>query len=135
MYKYLRMIQLRDTDATGVLYFADQFKIALEALEFFLKERGFPLKTIIEKENFLLPIVHAEADYSAPLSVGDEIEITLSLGPVGTSSFTLNYDLFNIQKKEKAGKVSIVHVTISKETKKGVPIPPVLKKILMGKGH
>ncbi len=130
MFRHVRMIQLRDTDATGVLYFADQFKIALETLEFFLKKSGTSLGIIIDKENFLLPIVHAESDYLAPLRVGDEVEITLSVKKIGTSSFTLHYAFHDKEKQIPVGSVSIVHVTVSKETKKSIPIPQLLADLL-----
>ena len=37
MFIYRTQIRLKDTDATGVLYFSEQYKFALEAFEEFLK--------------------------------------------------------------------------------------------------
>src|SRR4051812_12290672 len=85
----LKKIRLRDTDATGVLYFTEQLRMALEVLE-----DCFSLQEMIEKENFLMPIVHAESDYNAPLKVGDTVEISISCEKIGTSSFTLKYRFY-----------------------------------------
>ena len=121
----LKKIRLRDTDATGVLYFTEQLRMALEALE-----DCFSLKEMIERESFLMPIVHAEADYYAPLKVGDEVEISISCGKIGETSFSLNYRFFDPERQSVVGNVTIVHVTVSKTTKKPTPIPPPVKTFL-----
>lgn len=121
----LKKIRLRDTDATGVLYFTEQLRMALEAFE-----DRFSLREMIEAQNFLMPIVHAESDYFAPLKVGDEVEISASCTKIGTSSFTLHYRFFCPKRQIEVGRVSIVHVTVSKETEKSIPIPDPIGALL-----
>lgn len=129
-FTHTTFIRLRDTDATGVLYFADQLKIALEVLEAFLRTSGMPLKQILEKEPYFLPVVHAEANYFAPLMVGDEIQITLIIDHIGESSFTCHYQFFDINRKLDVGNVTLVHVSVSKETRTKIPLPASLLKII-----
>lgn len=129
MFIYHTRIRLIDTDATGVLYFSQQFNFAMEAFEEFLKDRGFSWKEFRGLE-FLLPVVHAEADYSVPLMLGDELEISLTVEKVGTSSIALRYIFRDPIKKQEVGKVNIVHVAVSKETRASMPLPDVLKNIL-----
>lgn len=131
MFSCKRTIYLRDTDATGVLFFTEQFRLVLEVLETFFQKQGFSLREMIEKKVFLMPIVHAESDYFSPLYVGDTLTVHLSLEKIGTSSFTLVYHLFDELEKEEKGRVSIVHVIISRETCKSIPIPKELKKHLL----
>ena len=128
MFSYRTEIHLRDTDATGVLYFAEQFRLALEAFEHFLKERGLSLNTLIKTHPFLMPIVHAEGDYFAPLEVGDKIEIFPTLAKIGTSSFSIHFRF--VKQDQEVGKVSIVHVVVDKKTRKSVPMPDSLREIL-----
>lgn len=128
MFSYKTSVHLRDTDATGVLYFAEQFKMALEAFEAYLKSADLPLGKILDTTHFLMPIVHAKGDYMAPLRVGDNLEIFPRLERFGTSSFTIHY---RFQKgKDEVGKVSLVHATVSKETFKSIPIPEELHTLL-----
>jgi acyl-CoA thioesterase FadM len=75
MYRSTRTIRLRETDATGALYFSEQLKLALEAFEAYLSEKKFHLGQIIQLGEFLFPIVHVEANYSCPLRVGDEVDL------------------------------------------------------------
>jgi len=124
-FKYKRVIRVQDTDATGVLYFANQLQIGLEAFEEFLLQEGFSLGAMVNQGKFLLPIVHAEADFMAPLIIGDVIEATLAF-KMGTTSFTHASDI--LKDGERVGTVSIVHVVYSPKTKSSIPIPPELKE-------
>jgi YbgC/YbaW family acyl-CoA thioester hydrolase len=129
MYIYRTQVRLKDTDATGVIYFAEQFRMALEAFEEFLKDRGFSLKQLLES-SYLMPVVHAEGDYFAPLRVGDELEISLKVAKLGVSSVTLEFSFRDPDRKLDVGKVQLVHVIIEKESRSPVPIPDFLRSIL-----
>lgn len=129
MFVYRTQIRLKDTDATGVLYFSEQFKFALEAFEEFLKERGYSLKELMETP-FLLPVVHAEADYTAPMQVGDPLEVELRIANVGTSSITLHYLLRDPRRNIDVGRVELVHVAVDRATRTKVPVPDFLRAIL-----
>lgn len=123
MFSYTKTIFLRDTDATGVLYFSEQLKFCQEAFEAYLSKK-FTLHQMLQEQDFLLPIVHAEADYALPLQVGDAVELQLSLGEVGTSSFSLGFKV--LKGGQEAGSAKIVHVALSKETGESIPIPEMV---------
>ncbi len=129
MFTYRRKIRLGDTDATGVLYFPQQFKIALEAFEELLRERKFPLKDLLNSA-YLMPVVHAEADYLAPVKVDAELEIKLHIERVGTSSITLSCCFFDLESGIEVGKTKIVHVVVDRETRTSVPLPIFLRAAL-----
>lgn len=130
MFSCKRVIHLQDTDATGMLYFAQQLRLALEVFEDFLHERGQPLHSLISEKEYLMPIVHAEADYFSPLLVGDALTIELTIEKLGTSSFTLGYRYVDDNEGKEKGKALIVHVTTSKKTWKSIPIPEELRECL-----
>ena len=129
MYSYKRIIRVQDTDATGVLYFANQLQIGLEAFEDFLCTQGFSIGEMIKKRHYLLPIVHAEADFFAPIHVSDALELTLTFPRVGTTSFTHASEVF--RQGEKVGTVEIVHVVYCPEKEKGIPIPRELENKIL----
>ncbi len=119
MFAVIRTVRLRETDATGVIYFTEQLSWAQEAFEEYLISRGWTLDT-------LMPIVHVEANYTAPLHIGDRVEIRLFLEQMGTSSFTLSAQM-QMGEKE-VGRVRITHVTISKGA--SIPLPEKVKDLL-----
>lgn len=127
MFIYKRVIRIQDTDTTGALYFANQFQIGLEAFEEFLFIKDFSLSKMIIQKKFFFPVVHAEADFFAPLYVGDLIKVTLSF-ELGHTSFKHHSDIF--KEKKKIGDVSIVHAVVCPDSKSSIPIPDALKTLI-----
>src|SRR5262245_18613069 len=128
MHRYKRTIRLSETDVTGVIYFSELLKLGLETFEDFLAGRGFTLHQMMEKTDFLMPIVHAEADFCGPLRVGDLVEIQLQPPHLGNSSFTLSCCMM-LNGKEM-GKTKIVHVCTSKKKGASIPIPEQIKHLI-----
>ena len=126
MFTYQTKIKLHDTDAAGVIFFANQFKIIHDAYESLLETMGFGFADLIRTKDFFLPIVHAESDYKAPLFVGDVLEVQVKAGRVGQTSFTLGYTLLNA-KQEIVGTGRTVHVAVSKATQQKILLPADLR--------
>lgn len=126
MFTYQTKVKLHDTDAAGVIFFANQFKIIHDAYESLLETIGFGFAELIRNKDFFLPIVHAESDYKAPLFVGDVIEVQVKVGRVGQTSFTLTYALLNA-KQETVGTGRTVHVAVSKATQEKILLPADLR--------
>ena len=119
---YRTQIRLHDTDAAGLLFFANQFAIIHDAYEQLLEKFGCSFSTMLQKRSFFLPIVHAESDYKAPLFVGDHIHISITVGHVGETSFSFQYIIRNA-KKTIVGTAKTIHVTIDKKSHKKTPLP------------
>jgi 1,4-dihydroxy-2-naphthoyl-CoA hydrolase len=122
MFIYKTQIRLHDTDAAGLLFFANQLVLVHDAYEKLLQKLGFSFEAMLKKRNYFLPIVHIESDYKAPLFVGDEITISVVVENIGTSSFTFIYEIRN-KKRLLVGTAKTVHVTINKATKKKTNLP------------
>ncbi len=122
MFKYKTQIRLHDTDAAGLLFFANQFVLVHDAYETLLHKLGFSFEVMLKKRGYFLPIVHAESDYKAHLFVGDEITISVKVAHIGTTSFIFTYEIHN-KKNVLVGTAKTVHVTISKKTKKKITLP------------
>ena len=121
MFEYKTRVRMRHTDATGHLFFSEQFNLALEAFEEFLDS--------IDVEG-QMPIVHAEADYKKPLKLRDPLKIQLGIKRIGNTSFTVLYLLYNLKTHEEVGRVIIVHVCADPMTKKPISLPLKLREHL-----
>jgi 1,4-dihydroxy-2-naphthoyl-CoA hydrolase len=122
-------VRMHDTDMAGILYFPRQFRFAHDALEDFVESLGFTFDQIFHREKFVFVIVHAEADYLAPLRVGDKLEVHLAIESIGESSFTVSYLIYKLD-KTLVGKAKTVHVTLESTSRKKIPIPEQFKKLL-----
>lgn len=122
-------VRLYDTDAAGFLFFGAQFRFAHEALENFLEHIGLPIAGIIRGREALFPVVHAEADYRAPLAVGDKLTVKVTVRAVGDRSFTVAYRLLSAGGRE-AGSVVTVHAAIDPATGSSRPLPDAVRAAL-----
>jgi len=125
-----KILRLSETDATGVLYFAEQFRMAQEIFEEYLEKCGLSLGESLDKGEFLWPIVHAEGNFLAPIKVGDELELALFVQKIGTTSFTLGCDFRDANNARSLGRTSIVHVAIDRKSWSSSPLPVELRKAL-----
>ena len=123
------MVRLHDTDAAGILFFANQFVFVHDAYEKLLQLIGLPIASVLHSEQFILPIVHAESQYLKPLTVGDEITIAAQVAKIGETSFVLEYELFGAD-GELVGKARTVHVAVGKKTQGKIALPEKLQRAL-----
>ncbi|MCS6772173.1 MAG: acyl-CoA thioesterase [Kiritimatiellae bacterium] len=128
MFVHKTSVRLHDTDAAGVLYFANQFRIAHEAYEAFMEQAGFGLGDVLKRGKIALPIVRADGDFRMPLHVGDPLELTLRLLRMGRTSFTLVCRLAKDGKT--AGHVTTTHVAIDPRTRRKKELPAALRRAL-----
>jgi len=129
MFEYQTTIQLHNTDAAGIMFFANYFKLAHDAYEAFLESIGFSIRDMLDKLDFLLVIVHAEADFKVPYRLGEQINITIYLEKVSNSSLVFQYDFLN-SNQEKTGYAKTVHVSINKKTNQKQILPESLRLAL-----
>lgn len=120
------VVRLHDTDAAGLLFFAHQFFYAHDAYEELLRTIGLPMNDLIARAEFFVPIVHAESQYLQGLHVGQELTVSVAIASVGTTSYTLEYELKSVS-GNVVGRAKTVHVSIARDTKKKTPLPELLR--------
>lgn len=127
MFTYHRTIHFADTDAAGVVYFANCPAICHEAYEEALAAAGIDLKTFFADRGVVIPITQCKAEYLRPLTCGDKVRVTLAPAPLGGDSFALDFELHRLGRPEKlAARVRTKHVCISSQTRRRQPLPPPL---------
>src|SRR5580698_4219787 len=128
MFTYKTKIRLHDTDAAGIIFFANQFKIVHDAYEDLLEKFGWSFEKMLKGTNYFLPIVHAESDYLTPVFVGDKIVVAIKVGHIGNTSFSFEYTLK--RGKTLVGTAKTVHVTINQKSRQKITLPPALRRAL-----
>lgn len=86
---YTRRVAFHETDAAGIVHFANFFKFAAEAETRALDSLGL----LMFPSPYYWPRVHVEADYRRPLHFNDELEITAALVRIGRSSLHWEYEV------------------------------------------
>ncbi len=121
MFTHHARIYLHHTDAAGRLFFANQFYLIHEAKEHFLMSIGLNVSPMLDHPVATFPLVHAESDFKAVLKTGDEIDISVNVEKIGTTSVVF---AFSITKKGVlVGTAKTVSVSVDKRTEQKIPLP------------
>ena len=122
-FQYKYTIQFRDTDAAGVVYFANILAICHSAYEASLIASGIDLKLFVNNPEFAVPITHTSADFFKPLYCGDRITIELTPRSIDSCRFEIIYQL-------SAAAAITKHIVINPNTRKRQELPAILIKWL-----
>ncbi len=122
-------IRLHHTDAYGIIFFANQFKLCHDVFQDWLDERGIPLPKTRAGVEALAVVMRAESDYAAPIQLGDRLTIAYEVEKVGTTSFVNRFTLTN-QSGVLVGKVRTVHVMTDVATSAKRPLPSAWREAL-----
>ncbi len=130
-YRWSYQIQLRDTDAAGVVYFANFLTICHAAYEASLSAAEIDLRWLISGSEVALPIVHASGDFKQPLYCGDLVQVFLSPSQINESEFQIDYRLCLMDGKV-AGRVLTKHVAIGVIDRQRTALPYQVQTWLVG---
>lgn len=113
-FTYKRRIAFHETDAAGVVYFANFFRLAEEAETHALASLG----SIVTRDGHLYPRVHAEADYLAPLRFFDEVAVHCCIIRMGSSSVHWKFEILGPE-----GICAVVQTISSRRKRDGSAAP------------
>ena len=137
LYSTKRMVRLQDIDAAGIVYFPKFLEYCHDAYFDHLVQAGIDLPTTIQSGDYILPLVHAEADFKVPLRFGDEITVCVENAEMNKSSYRVNYAVYkNDADSTLCCTAQTVHAAISRTTfkpLKGVP-DEIVTVLRMGQG-
>ncbi|NER84606.1 MAG: acyl-CoA thioesterase [Leptolyngbya sp. SIO1D8] len=129
MSHYCRTIRFQDTDAAGVVYFAQVLSLCHEAYEASLQQFGIDVSTFFSRGAIAVPITHAEADFRRPLMCGDIVNIQLTPRSMSPHSFQIEYEV-----SLASGKVAAIaqthHICIDTTTRQRCLLMPELTQWL-----
>lgn len=123
------VIRLPHTDAAGVLFYPRIFDLEEELFERWLESGGMSVRAMLERKLAPTPIVRCEADYRAPVRVGDRLDARLEGVEAGRSSYELRWS-FDLGDR-RAMDVRVRRAAIDPSAGTSVDLPEILRKWLM----
>ena len=97
-------VYYEDTDAQGVVYYANYFRFMERARTEWLEAMGIDHVTMMNEENRILVVTDAHAKFLVPARLGDSLIVTASLQRLGRASFDIEQ---NIYRDSSAGELLI----------------------------
>ena len=120
-FKTQMRLKFREADPAQIMYFANIFSLAHDAFEDFIVAAGYEWQEWFTTVEHLIPIRHAEADYTAPFIAGELYDIQVVVASLGTTSFKMKYTF--TQNHRLHATVMMVHAVLDPKTKDKMPLP------------
>lgn len=128
-YIYRRVVRFHETDAAGVVYFANILTLCHEAYEASLVATGINVQEFFGGSALAVPVVHASVDFRRPLHCGDEVAIAITPLRLDDTTFEISYCLSNADQKIVA-TATTRHVCIDGANRQRHPLSPELMQWL-----
>jgi len=122
-FTYDRVVRFQDTDAAGVVYFANVLSICHEAYEAWLAAIGINLKEFFSGKTIAIPIVHAEINFLQPMFCGETYTIQLMPVRLNHYKFKLSYVIVSSQGDDRISQATTLHLCIDPQTRTRIPLP------------
>jgi acyl-CoA thioester hydrolase len=87
-------VYYEDTDAQGVVYYANYFRFLERARTEWLRSLGVDQVQMMYEERKIFVVVSTEADFIAPARFNDEIVVTAGLAGLARATFDIEQEVF-----------------------------------------
>lgn len=124
-FTHQRTVRFQETDAAGVVYFANILAICHEAYEASLIAAEIDLKSFFQGAEVAVPIVHANVDFRRPLCCGDALSIQLAPQAISDSEFEISYQISLASSSRLTNQAHTRHVCIDAvgRSRRELPLP------------
>lgn len=87
-------VYYEDTDAQGVVYYANYFRFMERARTEWLEAMGVDHITMMHEDNRILVVSEATAKFLIPARLGDRLIVTASLTRLGRATFEIEQNIY-----------------------------------------
>ena len=126
-------VYYEDTDAGGVVYYANYLKYIERGRTEHLRELGFELATIAEEIGLVFVVKSVKADYLLPAFLDDTIEVQTSIELVKNASLIFAQKITNIEKNTVLFEAEVKVVSVLKNNLKPCAFPQEIMEKLNGR--
>lgn len=132
-FRHRIVVQFGECDPAGILYYPRYFDLFHRTMEAWFSEAlGLPYGPFIRERKLGVPSVRAEAEYRAPSTFGERLDVLLSVTELGRSSIVFGYEVSGPDGEERArGAVTCVLMDLdpsSTRFRRAVPIEGDLRE-------
>ena len=126
-------VYYEDTDAGGVVYYANYLKFMERARTEWLRDLGFEQDELIASEDVLFAVRHIEVEYLQPARLNDALNVDVQLIDASPASMTLAQQITKQNEPGVLCKGAVKIVCLKASTFKPAALPPAIRKLLRDK--
>jgi len=121
-------IYYEDTDAGGVVYYANYLKFMERARTEWLRSLGFEQDELSREPGVIFAVRAVRVDYLKPARFNDSLEVTVALGRVGSASLVFAQAVRRPAEVLCSGEIKIACLDVRRFSPQPIP-PTVLSRV------
>jgi acyl-CoA thioester hydrolase len=90
-------VYYEDTDAGGVVYYANYLKFAERARTELLRDSGLDHTKLAQEHGVQIVVRNCAIEYMAPARLDDLLEVRSRIATIGGASFTIRQEIFRME--------------------------------------
>ena len=126
-------VYYEDTDAGGVVYYANYLKYVERARTEYLRELGFDQINLLENYGMVFIVKSVEANYLSPAFLDDLIEVETVIEKVNHASLIFTQKIVNIDKSTVLFNAIVKVVSVFNNNLKPCALPQEILEKLNGR--
>jgi len=87
-------VYYEDTDAQGVVYYANYFRFMERARTEWLRALGVDQSALLNEERRMFVVTETQAEFVAPARFNDQIIVTAGLAKLGRATFDIEQNIY-----------------------------------------
>jgi acyl-CoA thioester hydrolase len=118
-------VYYEDTDAGGVVYYANYLKFCERARTDWLREMGFEQNRLYVEQDIVFVVRSVKADYLQAAVLDDLLNVVTTIDKLGHASITFDQKVLRDGKSIFDALITIA--CVSRVSKRATPIPPAVR--------
>jgi acyl-CoA thioester hydrolase len=128
LHRHRVRVYWEDTDAGGVVFYANYLKFFERARTEWLRAMGFGQQRLKDEHGLMFVVAHTAVDYLRPARLDDEIDLTVALGEAGRVALTIEQQAWRGDDLLAQGAIRIGCVDAGTLKPQRIP-KPILERI------
>lgn len=124
-------VYYEDTDAIGVVYYANYLKFCERARTEWLRAYGFDQQRLMAQQGLAFVVRSVQADFLAGAELDDQLEVLTHIERLGGASVVFRQQV--LRGEDLLFSAAVVVACIDRAAKKPAPIPKDIRARLSGK--
>lgn len=131
-FSLVHRVQFAETDAAGIVHFANYFRWMEEVEHEFFRSRGLSVQMKHDGREIGWPRVSTACEYEGPARFEEEVRLQLHVTKIGGKSFNYEVAFFVGDKRIAHGKMTSVCCALTEHGLEPISIPADIRSKLTG---
>ena len=126
-------VYYEDTDAGGVVFYANYLKFIERGRTEYLRDLGFDQSVLANQKNVVFVVKSLSADYLSTAYLDDMIEVQTTIKSIKNASLVFTQKILSLEKNTVLFKAEVKVVSVMKNNLKPCAIPQEIMEKLNGR--